>query len=173
MRIFLAIPIPQEIKEKLARVSMELPNDVRRVAPSNYHITLKFFGEIKEAEVQEIIKKLKIIQFQPFTLEVQRLGTFPSESYVRVVWAGTEGTGLEKIMESVDALFSGAKESVGHITLARVEKTHDWKPLLSKYKDVSFGTFEVNEIVLMKSELGPAGAKYSVMETIKSNSSVS
>ena len=60
MRTFIAIELPKEIKEYLARVQNKLKAsgaDVKWVEPANIHLTLKFLGEIDENIKTKVIAR--------------------------------------------------------------------------------------------------------------------
>ncbi len=59
MRTFIAIELPQGIKDSLSRLQEELKAsgaDVKWVEPNNIHLTLKFLGEIDDNKLDNIIK---------------------------------------------------------------------------------------------------------------------
>ena len=64
MRIFIAIPVPEEIKGQASQIKSELSRlkpDIKWVEYENYHITLKFLGEVTEKQLDEIKTKLSMV----------------------------------------------------------------------------------------------------------------
>jgi len=174
MRLFLAVELPEEIRYKLRDTLAELKKTGISASLSKYHqlhVTLLFLGEKTEEEAAKIIEEAKNVKMGKFPIEIGGVGFFPSENYIRVVWVGAnDGNGEIKLLHSklAKALdMPPDKEFISHITLARVKSNDN----LKKLKDLqltlaekSFGEFEADEFCLVKSELTPEGAKYSVVE---------
>ncbi len=175
MRMFLGIPIPSELKERVWKVSTRLPDDgVKRVEYDNLHITLKFLGEVGERLKDRIIDNIDAIlpEVHPFPLELKGIGFFPNERFVRVIWIGV-GKGREEMIKlsrmidtSLSSLgFSPEHDYVPHLTIARVKKKI---PLnLNDVIDQSFGEMTVNRIVLYQSRLTPKGPIYSEIKSFE------
>lgn len=183
MRSFIAIELPDNIKEFLTKiVSLQLPlQDVNIVQKENLHITLKFLGEVEERLIPQVTQALENIatEFSPFTLKITHPGVFPDKYKPRVIWMGTENTETlkelaKKLDESMEALGFQREERdfKSHITLARVKNPENGKYLFGKIiKQFSFQkqnshllSFSVKEFVLMKSTLTPKGSIYSVLK---------
>lgn len=172
MRIFVAVPLPDELKERLWKLGKEIEQDgIRPVKPENIHITLKFLGDTDEKKLGDIEKSLRGISFSRFTCNAKGIGVFPSESYIRVVWAGAES---DNAMESLAEKVAGALRGYGkkehfssHITIARVKRRLELGGFLEKYRDGDFGSFEVSRFELMQSELGKTGPAYSVLASFE------
>ncbi len=96
IRAFVAIDLPESLRPGLALVQGELKKaqaDVRWVPPGNIHITLKFFGNVTDAEIPAIINAAREVAGQqaPLTLKVTGAGAFPNVRGPRVVWLGLGG----------------------------------------------------------------------------------
>ena len=169
MRLFVAAEVPEKIKERMGELEAELPSEgLKKVNPLLMHITLKFLGEVEDAKVPGVEAGLSSVEFAPFNVGVKGVGVFPSESYVRVVWAGLEGEGLGTLAEKVEEALSGmfkreARGFSAHLTLARVRKKVELGKFLEKHKDEAFGEFEVDRFVLMRSILKRPEPEYSVV----------
>ncbi len=172
MRLFLAIDLPMRIKRKLYEAS-EMLQGVRRVRKENLHITLHFFGEKTKKEMRIINERLEQVSFKPFKLSVEGIGFFPSEKFVRVIWAGVkEGREeMQRLHKNILSSF-GIKEEerfIPHVTLARANRfVPSLKDFKEKYKEAFFGSFVVNEFLLVESHLGKGGARYEVLFNYKS-----
>ncbi|RPJ05445.1 MAG: RNA 2',3'-cyclic phosphodiesterase, partial [Deltaproteobacteria bacterium] len=93
IRSFLAIELPKMILEKIRELQAELKlsrADVRWVGPEKIHLTLKFFGDIEESKVDEIIREIEepVRQTPPFSIKIRGIGAFPHLKSPRVVWIG-------------------------------------------------------------------------------------
>lgn len=178
MRVFIAIPLPNELQNKLIELQNEFLQigKLKLVEKENLHLTLKFLGEISDENKNKVIDELDgNIKFERFLLSLNSIGVFPSENYVRVIWVGIS-KGDEKLRELqslieqrlLKAGFKREKNFHSHITLARVK----WidkiklKEILNKYKDKEFGSFYVESIDIMKSELKQRGPVYSLIKRI-------
>lgn len=179
MRVFVAIEIDELIRKRLSDVIEELRplhERVRGIRPENLHITLKFLGEIKEERIEKIKKVLKEIADSTgqFNLMIKGVGQFPENKRPRVIWAGIEDCReLISLQERIEKALSKLgfkkeeREFQGHITLARVKESEGIERLreaISRLGKRDFGDMEVKEFVLMKSELGPEGARYKRLE---------
>ncbi len=154
---------------------------IKWVRPEGLHITIKFLGEVSEDRLIAVKGRLQDIatEMRPFSLRVKGTGTFPLlplhrrlTSPPRVIWVAIEESKeLIDLKRSVDENLKGLgfpeeREFTGHITLARIKDKNCYLRIerllheLIKNKDRDFGILQVKEIVLMKSELAPDGARY-------------
>src|SRR5260370_12264617 len=94
MRLFVALEIPSEVREKLAALLKSLravSPQTRWVRPENLHVTLKFIGEVPETKLAAIRSALaRARSDQPVTVDFRGLGFFPNDKHPRVFWAGIE-----------------------------------------------------------------------------------
>jgi len=186
IRSFIAIELPEEAKEGLARLRKELERDehkfVKWVNPGGIHLTLKFLGNIPSKRVTEITEAIKEAAqgISPFHLEISGLGAFPSIRQARVLWVGIGGevdklSRLQKNIDSALAALGFAKEErpfVPHLTLARIREGASPPERRSFGELVGSTTFEdkypveVEAIRLMRSQLTPAGAIYTCLSAV-------
>src|SRR5262249_57098694 len=104
MRIFVALDIPTEIRERIA----ESVERVRPYAPEakwarieGLHVTLKFVGEVSDAKVQEIRSALPAVKAEPFDVKFSGAGFFSGPNAPRVFWIGVEGRELRQVAEAI------------------------------------------------------------------------
>ena len=166
MRVFVAVRVPEAIREKAASLAPELGREgISPVRPANMHLTLRFIGEAQPAQVDEMKMRLGAVVFRRFRCDMRGVGVFPGESYVRVAWAGcVSGGALEALAKDVDAAlkgFGGDERFSAHLTIARVKRKLDPRPFLQRHKDEEFGSFDVDSFELIESVLGgPDGPQY-------------
>ncbi len=178
MRLFVAVHLPDEMKEELyASFSGAVRGRVRGlrfVPPANVHITLKFLGETDEGLIPSIEETLKAIAEEagPFTMNVGGAGAFPDVKRPRVVWAGVNA-GRDELAELAKAVeraldplgFEAERRPFrGHVTVARVKgpaAAEAVGAVVAANEGHDFGSFEVESFSLVKSELKPDGAVYS------------
>ena len=176
MRAFIAIDLPDELKKKVSDFQNELQKQdfVAANWTSDYHLTLKFFGDIDERKEKEIATILVDIASKTkcFELELKGVGAFPSQDYVRVLWMGAgygddEAKFLQKEIDgSLEELdFEREANYANHLTLARIKAVKDKFKLKKFFENKqSFGKFKVSSIKLIKSTLTKSGPVY---ETLK------
>jgi len=179
MRLFVAVNLPAEIRDRLAAVQDRLRRaqaDVSWVRAENLHITLKFLGETEEKRLDRIRDVLAEVAraYAPFSLQVTGAGSFGGR-VPRVVWAGvSEGadllTRLAWQVESALSRVGFPKEKrslTAHLTLGRVRSPRNVEALLMALREFqtdSFGTAMVRQFDLMRSELRPSGSVYTMLE---------
>lgn len=172
MRVFIAVDVPEEIRQALGdvqRALRPLTNSARWVAPESIHITLKFVGEIPDKRLEDIDAALTGLTWKAFTITVRGVGFFPGTRSPRVFWAGMEAPTMQGLAEQLDTRmerlgFEKEKRAFRpHITLARAKDTRIDSSLVSaasKYEAHNFGSFLVDRVFLFQSTLNPSGAVY-------------
>jgi 2'-5' RNA ligase len=184
MRVFVGQDIDESIRASIARYMDGLRNfapDVRWVRPESFHITLKFIGERKPEQVEQIRQGLSIIKAPPFDIAFHDTGFFPNAKRPRVFWVGIHASdALPKLAAGIDhavGLTGVALETnpfKPHLTLSRSGsgRPHvqpgdhpDTKlaRLADKLKSLpqpDFGTMTAREFYLYESKLSPSGARY-------------
>ncbi|HLH32445.1 MAG TPA: RNA 2',3'-cyclic phosphodiesterase, partial [Terriglobia bacterium] len=74
MRLFIAVDLPNDVRDQLAEVQRALrplTDSARWVAPESIHITLKFLGEVPEKQLEDIDTALAGLSWKPFTVTVR------------------------------------------------------------------------------------------------------
>lgn len=169
MRCFLAIELSEEAREELLRVQKRLPESkMKLVEPENLHLTLKFFGELSDFQVNKVKEVLEQIKFEKFKVRLSTLGIFPSQKFIRVVWVSIEPKEqLIALQQSIDEAlhkegFKRDRSFETHITLARVKQVKDKEALLKRLKETKVRPieFEIKGFVLKKSTLTEQGPIY-------------
>lgn len=176
MRTFIAIFLPKEILDYLYEIEnklkKELPGKINWVAKKNLHFTLKFLGNIDEKNINSIKERLKRIRFSSFKINLDKIGVFPNEEFIRVIWIGLKSKELLDLQKLIDYelldLFSKDQNFASHLTLGRVKNIQD-KDKFKKnlYINIEDKEFEVNELCLVKSELHKEGPSYEILERFK------
>ena len=190
MRVFLAIEIPENVKDRLVEVQERLrPRlaGVRWERREKLHLTLVFLGEIAEARLEELKETVKecLKGARGFDLSLKGVGFFPSPRRPRVVWIGIEeefkigelAERLEKALE--EAGFEFDKKpfhphvTIGRVDLRRTPGREGGRAVGLAEKLGSVGgfllkgvEFEVDSVVIMRSELRPTGSVYTVLSRV-------
>ena len=172
MRVFIAVDLPNEVRNALAEVQRDLhpfSNSARWVAPESIHITLKFIGEMPEKRLEDIDSALTGFTWKPFTITVRGVGFFPGKRSPRVFWAGLEAPTMKDMAEELDTRmerlgFDKEKRAFRpHITLARARDNRIDSSLVTAaepYVEHDFGAFIADRLFLFQSILKPSGAVY-------------
>jgi RNA 2',3'-cyclic 3'-phosphodiesterase len=174
MRAFIAIDLPDALRsilrQKQSAFRAACPH-AQWTRPEGIHLTLKFLGEISDAQVDRVTESLaRLERFDPFPIEVKGFGFFPDAQRPRVFWAGLELTpGLTQLATSVEALMAPLefpkehRPFTPHLTLARFKEPRS-QPALSELlrgePESPLAKFEVSEFFLFESKLSPRGAEY-------------
>ena len=182
MRAFIGIGLPDEVQASLAALQRELAQsraDVKWVEPSNLHLTLKFLGEISEAQRQvvELLVKRLAAQTPPFLLRLEGAGAFPSIRAPRVVWVGM-GQGndvVARLAESIEregAVIPLRREErpfTPHLTLGRVRSGRHRRELTHQLESFTWAPpppWQVALLTLYQSVLSSAGPRYAVLAEV-------
>ena len=166
MRLFVAIDLPEPVREELTRISSGLPG-ARWTRPEQLHLTLRFIGEVDGGLFADIREELAGISAEPFSLQLDGLGVFPPRGRPRVIWAGLRRSKallrLRNQIESALARVGIARETrkfSPHITLARLKTTPSARVgrFLEHHGLLASQPFPVDRFFLYSSQLGRNGA---------------
>lgn len=179
IRTFIAVEISDPMRRKIARdmaIMKETAPLIQWAHPENLHLTLKFLGDVKENDLEELFDAVAdaVENFEPFTIELRGVGAFPNWRYPRVVWAGTaEGSQEAKeLAGEVEAACVGVgyererRAWRPHLTLGRVKEPGHAQGLpevAGMMEEKSFGLIDVDEVVVFMSSLRRTGPVYSPM----------
>lgn len=175
-RLFAGLEVPPDRLEALDDALADLKrtrSDLRFVKLENQHVTLKFFGWLgpDEADAAGRLMKGVASSRSPERLALTDLGAFPSLRRVRVLWAGVDDpsgttTAVAEALDVGAAGFGVAREERSfrpHLTLARSKRP---RPLehLPQVPPEARRTFDFGGLVLFRSHLSSAGARYEVID---------
>ncbi len=178
LRLFFAIELSAEarghVAEHIARLQEnESGRGARWNRVENLHITLKFLGEAPAARVENIACGARKVarEFAPFELSVSGAGSFPPRGAARVLWLGIEDengrlAALQRRLEDElvgEGFAREGREFNPHLTIARTNRMSagDSRRLAQLHAEKDFAaSFEAHEFVIMRSELGANGSRY-------------
>jgi len=153
--------------------------DVGWVRPENLHLTLKFLGQVEQTRLLAIAEVIGSVARSsvPFRLVLGGLGAFPSPRAARVIWVGVpEGAGslagLQARLEAELEPLGFAREErafTAHLTLGRVRGPGHREQLAAALISMPaelLGEMVLDRIELMKSDLRPGGARYSILHSL-------
>jgi RNA 2',3'-cyclic 3'-phosphodiesterase len=173
MRAFVGVPLAplEEVGSLLAELDA-CGADLKVVDPKNLHVTLKFLGDIPDAQSALIVERLKATDFPTqFPLGLRGVGAFPDWKKLNIVWIGlTDPTGsLARCFALNERVFGELgfppedRAFTAHITIARKRSDKGKelaKEILSKRRDHDFGQVVTPGPRLYKSTLTPQGPIY-------------
>lgn len=178
-RAFLAIPLPDRIIANIVELQERLKKNfssVRWNRPDNLHLTLRFFGDCSEEDLDKITKTMVSVGalWSPFEVTVAGLGAFPSLRRPRVFWVGLQdeaelislhgdlATSLER-----DGFPQERRPFTPHLTLGRARgRISADLSSLAPYQKQQYGNLPVDRLVLFASELSPQGAVHRPLKTV-------
>lgn len=180
MRTFLCVPIDGKMRDRIAVIAQQLRTHVDAhaswVPPENYHLTVRFLGEIDPmltVDLKEACREIAT-QVSSFDVPIDRVGGFPSLDNPRVLWVGGKAPDpfrdlLSLIDYEIQRLgFPHRRvESIAHITLARI-KGRLYAPLSEAVAQIEQPQWALHadRLVLMESLLTARGAIYSPLFTL-------
>lgn len=178
MRLFIGIALPDSYQQRLKPLTDELASrlqsKVRWTRPGNWHLTLKFLGEVDDSRVDDIIAALNELEFPAFDIRPGGYDCFPNIKWPRVIWMairkGAHPCGaLAGAIDSAMAELGFKPESKSfksHLTLGRVKKhgRDDWASCLRPASQTVFPGIRVDRFVLWRSELRPDGAVHTPLK---------
>jgi RNA 2',3'-cyclic 3'-phosphodiesterase len=177
LRTFFAVELPDapraRVAERLRRLRAEFP-DVRASweKTEKLHVTLKFIGEVGRARVDDLKQAAAgaVEGVEPFDLSVEGAGSFPPHGNPRVLWLGIRDASgrlalIHNALETACASQGFPRDRrpfKPHITLARIRSPQGARDLAAAHREAPFEPqrFQVSELILMRSELGPGGSRY-------------
>ncbi len=169
-RLFTALEIPADLAFSLSLLRGGLPG-ARWVDPENYHITLRFIGDIDEPTADDIADALGRVARPRFELSMQGLGAFGSRKPHAVYAAVKPSPALkelqaehERIVQRI-GLEPERRRFTPHVTLARFKTVRepDVAAYLALRGDFRTAPFPVGRFVLLSSRASKGGGPY-VME---------
>ena len=175
MRAFVSVDITDPgVLDRLVAFQAEMAGtgaELKPVERENIHFTVKFLGDISDAQASEADSRLKRLSLRGGRASVEGVGVFPALSHPSVVWAGVAGEGKGTLVAAAVAAI-GALMGIGeddrrgfqpHATLARVRSGRNREELASLITASSarkFGEVDLSSLRLKSSTLTPSGPVY-------------
>ncbi len=171
LRLFVALEIPGEVRDRLALVQGGVPG-ARWVRSENLHLSLRFIGEVDEHAAADLDAQFGRITSGGFHLKIADVGSFGPDRNPTALWAGAPRCdALQHLRDKVDravvaaGLTADDRKFKPHVTLARLknsrrDRVHRW---LSDNAFLSTAPFLVDRFVLFRSHLNRDGASYEAL----------
>lgn len=176
IRTFLAIPLDHTTLNTINSIQHQLaPSlpDVRWTKGDNLHLTLRFFGDISEENLEKAAKIVVSVGslFAPFSMTLSKVGAFPSNDRARIVWIGVQSSQLGELHHALQEQFHATGFPIEHrpfrphITIGRSRQKAG--RILSQTQSTVAGTMRVDSLTLFESRLQSTGAEHLPRHTIR------
>ena len=171
-RLFTGIKIPKPITETLSLIQYGLPF-ARWIEPDDFHITLRFIGDVEDHIADDIADGLEQMSFSPFTLKLASVGVSGRDK-PRMVWAGVTAckdlTRLQLAHENLAqrlGLIAEGRKFIPHVTLARFKSGVRDNVTAYQMDHAGFQTeeFEVNRFELYSARASKGGGPYIIEQS--------
>lgn len=181
MRVFFAVNLSDNTKDRIADAIRAIgiyDPPWRWVARDNFHVTLKFLGDVPPEQVTGLTEVVNEAcrSISPFSITFGELGGFPNLKQPRVLFYRiVDGARLlARLAEHVDESLTAVgvekehRPFRAHVTVARVKLPleQDLAALLECASPVSGGRETVSSLTLMESHLRRQGVRYQRLKEI-------
>ncbi|WP_297326744.1 RNA 2',3'-cyclic phosphodiesterase [uncultured Bartonella sp.] len=171
-RLFTALEIPHDAALSLSLLRGGLPG-ARWIDTENYHITLRFFGDMSNQTADELVHALDRVERKFFSLRLKGIDVFGSKT-PRSIYARVEPCDeLLTLQSDIDRIAKklGLKLDKGkfipHVTVARLNqvKLDNLLSYLSSRGNFETAPFPISRFVLMSSQESIGGGPYIIEES--------
>lgn len=168
IRLFVALRFPDEVRRSLAALCAGVPG-ARWSNPDQFHLTLRFIGEVDGRTARAIGEELGSIVVPSFDLQLFGVGTFGDKRKANSLWAGVRPPPtLNRLQDKVDnavlraGLPPDRRKFMPHVTLARLNNAPFERvgAFLSHHALYSAPDCHIDRFVLYSSFLSSSGAIY-------------
>lgn len=171
-RLFTGLHIPGDVSLDLQIMQGGIPG-ARWMEPSNYHLTIRFVGDIDQGLARELVHALDTVSFKPFRLRLKGVGVFGGNKPHSLFAGVEENAELRRLHDVHDrlcqtlGLHAEGRKFVPHVTLARLKDAEPralqrWVEVHSLY---STPVFDVNAFTLFSSRPLKGGGPYAAEAT--------
>jgi RNA 2',3'-cyclic 3'-phosphodiesterase len=168
-RLFTGLEIPPSVAQSLALMRGGLPG-ARWIDPENYHLTLRFIGDIDAALARDIAGMLGRVRRGSFELRLDGLSSFGGRKPRALVAAVAQVAPLMELQAEHERLLQRlglepeGRKYIPHVTLARLRDSSSWQvaDYLSARGHYRSAAFPVSRFVLFSSRASVGGGPYVV-----------
>ncbi len=167
LRLFVGIEFPPELKLRLSLLQSGLAG-ARWIDPGNFHLTLRFIGEVDEGLAADIDEALLRLKARPFSLQLCGVGVFGGDR-LRTLWVGVErDAALSTLQGKIEQALIRAglppepRKFSPHVTLARLRdpRHHELQDYLAAHAQFRAEPLRVDRFSLIASYPTKAGSVY-------------
>lgn len=170
-RLFAALEIPKDVAQSLSLLRGGLQG-ARWIDVENYHITLRFIGDVDERTADDVLDAFDHVAKQDFQLQLNGINVFGSKK-PRAIYANvTPSNELNSLQSCLDSqcrrigIMPDGRKFIPHVTLARLRHVNPFaaSDYLNARSNFKSATFSVSEFVVMSSRNSRGGGPYVVEE---------
>lgn len=173
IRLFVGVALPRMIRERLAGLCGGVPG-ARWSESENFHLTLRFIGEVDTATLADSDAVLAQVRAASFSLTLEGVGVFGTAK-PRTLWAGVAPCPPLRVLHGrVEAALARlplppqeSRRYTPHVTLARLKDPAIPRltRFLSEQALFQAGPVPVRDFHLYESCAGRSGVLYRVLQT--------
>lgn len=179
MRLFAALNLPSSVRDEIVEAVEPLREagyPVRWSDPTNFHLTLKFLGNVASDRLPVVEKVISRVAAETgaFTLVLEGVGAFPTIRRPQVIWLGAEPSpALRCLKQDLEWGFAdhGFEREMRafhpHLTLGRADREVGagvFRGLDERAAEIDFrATIEIEHVDLVRSHLSREGARHTVV----------
>ena len=183
LRLFIALPLPDSVKEALGALIAEFgshPAPVKWLNPANIHMTLRFLGDTPASRITDLSTMLNETgsHHSTVTTSINSLGAFPNLKRARLLWAGVQEDDSVIRLKQLAAEIERGVQQLGfepeskafrpHLTIGRVKQRgsiRELAPTIEQYQLAPI-PLSLTELVLFQSTLTPRGPIYKRLHSV-------
>ncbi|HEY7748300.1 MAG TPA: RNA 2',3'-cyclic phosphodiesterase [Aestuariivirgaceae bacterium] len=171
-RLFTGLEIPEDVAFELNLLQGGVYG-ARWVERSDYHITLRFIGDIEERLAGEIRTSLETVEAQPFTIRIKGIGAFGGNDPHTIFAGVAESSEVRRLQSALErqcqmlGLSPEGRKFTPHVTLARLKSPSlsNVQEFLARQNLFVSRPFEIQRFVLYSSRPSRGGGPYAVIES--------
>ncbi|HZD21964.1 MAG TPA: RNA 2',3'-cyclic phosphodiesterase [Acidimicrobiia bacterium] len=170
-RVFLAAPLPPEIRFALTERVSEIPIPGKVAPAENWHITLRFLDTIDQVTYERFLAGMEPVTETAFPVSLDGFGAFPKPRKATVFWAGIGSGAAQLTMINEQAEEAAVRAGLvpeerpfhPHVTLSRIRPPVDVHDMVDEELQFSW---RCERLVMYRSHLGRGPARYEPLDTI-------
>ena len=128
LRLFVALALPPMLRAQIAALQTGIPG-ARWVPPENYHLTLRFIGEIENWQAEEVDMALAAIRTRGFDLTLRGIGLYEKGGRIQAMYVAVEKSdALTHLRGKIETALQRCgmapdrKRFAPHVTIARTDR---------------------------------------------------
>ncbi|APH53605.1 2'-5' RNA ligase [Granulibacter bethesdensis] len=169
MRLFVGLDLPWILKDELYGIAYGLPG-ARWISPENYHLTLRFIGDVPGHRADELDLALSSLRARGFSLVLTGIGIFERAGRSTLYVGVEKNPQLDHLQNKIETalqrvgLPAERRRFMPHVTLARLDGTAENRLASYVQSHNLFRTdpIPVEHFTLFSSQLGKEQSVYTV-----------
>ena len=174
-RMFVSVPVMDDGWYAPVSDALGACKGARASPAGQLHITLRFIGDVDESRIPALVSAVEAACAGTgrFDVLLRGIGCFPNERRPSVVWVGADPSdrltalsdGISRQLKKAHFRFD-EKPFKSHVTVGRCNGPTDISGVLAQFKGTEFASFGCDHVAVVRSFLGPSGARHKVVAKI-------